>query len=247
MNKKTIIIMAAMDVESDFLIQKLKNITYEKINKYEFHKGTINNYPVIICNCHIGTINATLATSIAIQKYNPLAIISQGTAGGHSKNVHRGDIVIGESCINIASCKTTYKSENEGSNPFEWEIQNFDGSETLKYQKANIKLVDICKTIHYTDGNIHIGTIGSGDIWNREIDRILWFHEKYGTLCEDMESIAIYTAANQFDIPVIGIRIISNNEILGETYERNLGKKSQEFTYNFINTFYKKAISSIEL
>ncbi len=78
------------------------------------------------------------------------------------------------------------------------------------------------------------GTIGSGDAWNCEVDKILWLHEKYGTLCEEMEGIAVYVVANNFNIPVLGIRVISDNEILGEPYERELGRKSQEFTYEVI-------------
>ena len=49
-----------------------------------------------------------------------------------------------------------------------------------------------------------------------------------------MEGIAVYTVANNFNIPVLGIRIISNNEILGEEFDKNLGLKSQEFTYELI-------------
>ena len=73
-----------------------------------------------------------------------------------------------------------------------------------------------------------------GDIWNREADKILMFHQKYGTLCEEAEGIAVYTIANDFEIPVLGVRVISDNEILDEPYDRNTGLKSQEFTYELI-------------
>lgn len=73
-----------------------------------------------------------------------------------------------------------------------------------------------------------------GDVWNQEADKILMLHQKYGTLCEEAEGIAVYTVANDFGIPVLGIRVISNNEILEEPYDRNTGLKSQEFTYELI-------------
>ena len=237
MNQKPILIMAAMEVEADFFLKKIENITCTEINKYKFYEGTIKNYPVVICRCHVMTINAAVATSLAIQKYDPIAIISQGTAGGHGKNVHKGDIVIGERCINSVSCWTPKKEIGEGSNSLEWNLVNFICGEDdrLEYQHADQKLLELAKTIPYKDGNIHNGIIGSGDVWNNEKDKLLWLNEKYGSLCGDMESIAIYYVANTFEIPVIGFRIISDNSLFeDETYDRNLGIKAQEFTYEFV-------------
>ena len=68
---------------------------------------------------------------------------------------------------------------------------------------------------------VYTGTIGSGDVFNREIDRIDWISNNFGNLCEDMESIGVYSVCNKFNIPCIGIRIISNNEITGEELDEN--------------------------
>ena len=144
--------------------------------------------------------------------------------------------MIGENCINILSAGTPIKKIGEGSNSLEWRLTNFIGGEPnrLIYEKANSKLVRLAKEIEYLEGKVHVGTIGSGDIWDREHDRIMMLNKKYGTLCEDMEANAVYTVANQFNIPVIGIKIVSNNEMLGEGYERSTGAKSQEFSYELL-------------
>lgn len=237
MEKKPIVIMVSMeDVEADFLLKKLENLECKKIGKYKFYEGTIKNYPIVIACCQVMSINGAVATYIAIEKYHPVAIITQGTAGAHGKAIHRGDIVIGEKCVNIVSCRTPYKKEGEGSNSLEWELVNFICGEDdkLEYQYGDEHLIELAKTIDYTDGSVHIGTLGSGDVWNNEADKILWLNQKYKTLSEDMESIAVYKVCNDFHVPVLGIRIISNNEILGETYDRKIGLKSQKFTYELI-------------
>lgn len=241
MNKRPLVIIAAMDVEFELLKEKLENYKYTKINKYDCYEGEINNYPVVICNCLIMGINAAVATTLAIQKYHPIAIINEGTAGGHGHNVHKGDIVIGENCINILSAGTPIRKEGEGSSTLDWRLTNFIAGEPnrLVYQQADFRLVKLAKTIDYLEGKVHIGTIGSADIWDREYDRIMMLHQKYGTLCEDMEANSVYTVANQFNIPVLGIKIVSNNEILGESYERSAGAKSQEFTYELIKKVLK--------
>jgi adenosylhomocysteine nucleosidase len=242
MEKRPIVVMAAMEVEADFLASKLENVKETEVNKYKFYEGTVNGYPVVVCRCLVMTINAAVATYIAIEKYNPIAIISQGTAGGSGENIHKGDIVIGEKCINIISSKTPYKKEGEGSNSLEWELCNFISGEEdrLVYQYADENLIELAKQVEYKDGNIHTGIIGSGDIWSSEIDRIKMLNQKYGVLCEEMEGIAIYILANNFNIPVIGIRVISDNEILREEYDRNLGRKSQEFAYSLIQKMIEK-------
>ena len=242
MKKKPILIVAAMDVEFELLKNKLENLKVSKINKYNFYEGTIDDYPVVICNCLIMSINASIATTLAIHKYNPLVIINEGTSGGHGQNVHKGDIVIGENCINILSAGTPRKEKGEGSNSLEWVLTTFitEKPNRLIYQQANSKLVNLAKSVEYLEGKVHIGTIGSGDIWDREYDRMEMLNKKYGTLCEDMEANAIYTVANQFNIPVIGIKIVSNNEGLGECYERSTGVKSQEFSYELIKKIIKE-------
>lgn len=239
MKKRPIVVMTAMKIEASSLIEKLSNVTCKTVHQYTFYEGFINSYPVVICHCQVMSIHASVATYMAIEKYNPIAIISQGTAGAHGKNMHKGDIIIGEKCVNIVSMQTPLKREGEGSNPLTWNLLTFiDGEENrFEYQSGDAHLVEVAKKVTYLGGNVHFGNIGSGDVWNREADKILWLHENYGTLCEEMEGIAVYTVANNFDIPVLGIRVISNNEILGEPYDRSIALKSQEFTYEFILQF----------
>ena len=44
-----------------------------------------------------------------------------------------------------------------------------------------------------------------------------------------MECVSIYTVANLYRVPAISIKIISNNEVLGEVIIAMCGKKLQEF------------------
>ena len=55
-----------------------------------------------------------------------------------------------------------------------------------------------------------------------------------------MEAIPVYTIANLYNIPVIGIKVISNNEVLNEEYERKTGINAQKFTLNLIEKILTK-------
>lgn len=52
-----------------------------------------------------------------------------------------------------------------------------------------------------------------------------------------MECFSIYKTANIYKIPVVGIKGISNNEVLAEEYDTEVGKKLQQFVTKVIKIF----------
>lgn len=207
-NKRPIIIQGAMKMELEELLKNIEIEKEEKINGFNFYEGNINNYPIVISETQIGIINSSMATCIAIQKYNPIVIINQGVAGSHVDYIHRNDIVIGEKSVNINAFITRIKNKGEGSNPFEWQF------DTRSVEiNANNNLINIAKQMNTNEYNLFYGILGGGDIFDREVDRIKWIQEKKNTLSEDNESIAVYTICDRFGTNCIGFRTITNNEV----------------------------------
>ena len=150
-----------------------------------------------------------------------------GLSGQGSSSV--GDIVVGESCIHIHNLKTPPRGRGEGYDASEWEFHDpYDGAEPLVYASDPVWLARF-EAAAYTGGGKASGRLGGGDIFNREHDRILWLREHAGERCEDMESIASYQLCHRFGTPCIGLRIISNNELTGEPYQREVGVRLQSF------------------
>ncbi len=232
-DSKIILIQGAMDIEVQYIIDLLKDKKLIQIAEYEFYEGTIDNIKIVVSKTLVGTINATIATSIGIEKFNPDIVINQGIAGAHKEDLHVGDIVIGEKCCNINSFKMPIKSKGEGSNPFEWELNK----RAKDIQQANLKLVDLVEKslISNTKNKIYRGILGSGDVFNREYDRISWINNTFNNLSEDMESIGTYSVCNKFKVPCIGIRIISNNELLLEDFDTEQAIELQQTLINILN------------
>lgn len=207
-NKHPIIIQGAMEMELEELLKLVKIHKEEICNGFKFYIGELEDYPVIISETQIGVINASMATCIAIEKYKPSLIINQGIAGSHVDYIHRNDIVVGEKAVNINSFITGIKNKNEGSNPFEWQ---FD-TRSIEI-KGDENLINCAKNMNTTEYNLFYGILGGGDIFDREVDRIKWIQQKKNTLCEDNESIAVYTICDKFKVPCIGFRTITNNEV----------------------------------
>ena len=233
MKYRTILIQGALDIEIQYLIDNLENKENLIISGYEFFIGYIKNFKIIISKTLIGVVNSTISTTIGILKFNPNIVINQGIAGSHKNNIHIGDIIIGEKCCNINAYSMPSKGKNEGSNPLEWK----PNKRAEEIQFGNTELVTSLKdflSLNYKK-QIFVGTLGSGDVFNREIDRIDWLNDRFGNLCEDMESIGTYTVCNRFNIPCVGIRIISNNEITNEILDKEQAVILQKLLTNFLN------------
>lgn len=245
--KKPILIQGAMEVEINKLKSKITNIEKIVLDNYVFYKGIYKQYPIIISLTEIGTINSTIATMLAIKKFSPLYIINQGISGGQAKNIHRGDLIIGTECKNSASRNTLNRKEGEGVNPFEWQICNFcsddNFEENIKYESDKY-LIDMAKkeSKNYKYGNVHIGILGSADTWDKEADYVIWLNNNLGIISADMESIGTYTVAKKYNIPVIGIRVISDNAILHEQYNRNVANDVQEFILNLLESLIEDKV-----
>ena len=242
MNKGPILVVVAMEVEAKVLLEQITNIEEKTKYGYKFYEGLINNERIVILLSGVGVINASSSLTIAIAEYKPRLIINYGIAGAMSKNIHTKDIIVGTEVANINSYRTGELKEGEGSNPNAWELLTFLSGQPDKYieYNSNEELLKLTKSIDYNNGNIIYGKIGSGDAWNREVDRILYLNQEYNIICEDMESIALYTISNKFNIPIISIKIISDNSLIGEEYNRNVGEYLQDYIYKYLNVLIDK-------
>jgi adenosylhomocysteine nucleosidase len=79
---RPIVVQGAMQIEVEKLVGRLENATLEQIGGWNFWRGTVNGYPVIVSKTLKGIANAAAATVLAIERYHPIAIVNQGTAGG---------------------------------------------------------------------------------------------------------------------------------------------------------------------
>lgn len=163
-DRKPILLQGAMQVEVKYLLEFLENQTKIEIEGYNFHKGTIDDYPVIISETQIGSINSTISTTIGILNFRPEVIVNQGIAGSYDENIHKFDVVIGTACYNINCYKTKRREFGDGSAPLEWKIINFtddDKNEKDYVLQADSYLLSVAKeaTCAYQKGNVYYGIL----------------------------------------------------------------------------------------
>jgi adenosylhomocysteine nucleosidase len=246
---RPVIVQGAMDVEIRKLAGALEHATQEKVQDWTFWSGTVGGYPVVISKTLKGMSNAAAATAIAAERYHPLAIINQGTAGGHEPGLHVFDIVLGTDAVNLGSFKTGSRARGQGSNVADWvplDLMRSDGSAAQDPRARSMRrfhgdegLLAAARSVRgsYRKGRVVEGVIGSSEIWNSEIDRIVLFHEQFGTIAEEMETASAAQIAGLFQIPFLGIRVVSNNITNGGTYDDKTGEACQEYVYDVVKKY----------
>jgi adenosylhomocysteine nucleosidase len=246
---RPVVVQGAMDVEIKKLAGALENVREEKVSGWTFWSGTIDGYPVVISKTLKGMSNAAAATALAAERYHPVAIINQGTAGGHEPGLHVFDIVLGTDAVNLGSFKTGYRARGEGSTFAEWnplDLMRSEGSagqdpsaRTMRRFRGDEGLLSSARNVRgkYQKGRVVEGVIGSSEIWNSELDRIQHFHDQFGTTAEEMETASAAQIAGLFEIPFLGIRVLSNNITNAETYDTRTGEACQEYVYEVVKAY----------
>ncbi len=236
--RRPILIEGAMNVETEILVRALKNpVAYRELN-WLFVAGTYKNYPVVIVRTEQGVANAAASTALAIKKFNPVAVINQGTAGGHDPALKIGDIVVGASTFDYTAIKTAYTPKGAGFDITQQEMRGtyaYDAA-TKKFQpyaeyRADTTLFNMAFAAanNYRGANVVSGVIATGNAWLQGLDHINFLHEKYGSSCEEMETSAAAQICHTAGVPFIGIRVLSDNITTSHDYNPHVAKSCQEF------------------
>jgi adenosylhomocysteine nucleosidase len=252
---RPVVVQGAMDVEIRKLAGAVENVREEKVDGWTFWTGTLDGYPVVISKTLKGISNAAAATVLAAERYHPIAIINQGTAGGHEPGLHVFDIVVGTESVNLGSFKTGYRARGEGSSFADWsplDLMRSDGSagqdpnaRTMRRFHGDDGLVAAARSARdlYRKGRVVEGVIGSSEIWNSELDRIEHFHNVFSTTAEEMETASAAQIAGLAQIPFLGIRVVSNNITNGGTYDGTTGEACQDFVRDVVKAYVAEKLN----
>ena len=250
--RRPIVVQGAMDVEVRALAGMLTGAAEERVQGWTFWRGTVDGYPVIVSKTLKGMPAAAAATAIAAERYRPIAIINQGTAGGHEASLRVYDIVVGTHAVNLGSFKTGFRPAGQGSDLGDWvplDLTRADGSAAtdpnarrMRRFGADGQLLATALAVkdRYTRGRVVEGVIGSAEVWNSELDRIKRFHDQYGTSVEEMETVASAQIADLFQIPFLGIRVVSNNIINDGAYDGKTADACQGYVLEVVKAYIKR-------
>lgn len=234
---KKILIQGAMESEICWYLEQECFQKAEKItrNGFPFYRTELNGREILLQLTKMGTVHAAIATMTAIYEFQPDVIINQGTAGAQVDSLRSGDLVIGSQAVNVHSLEMPKRDFGEGMAPEKWlkmETEYIDADPDL-VQKFEQGIGQETRT-----GKVVSGILGTGDLFSKEKDRIQWLHDTFGHLSEDMESFAVYKACQECSVPCVALRVISNNELLNEDYDKGTSLELQRVIWETIKSLY---------
>ncbi len=194
------------------------------------HSGVINGVPVVVMQSGIGKVNATIATTLLIEKFHPKAIINTGSAGGIGEGLAVGDVVIGESVSHHDVDVTAfgYQIGQMAQMPADYPCD-----------KKLIELAQSASTA-FDHATIHQGLIVSGDQFICHTDKFATIKQNFPqALAVEMEACAIAQTCYQFNVPFVVIRAISDlaNEEASVSFDEFIeqaGKQSAEMVVSML-------------
>jgi adenosylhomocysteine nucleosidase len=242
-----ILVEGAMECETDLLIRSLENPQEQRIGGWRFISGEYQGIPVVVSVTSVGMTNAAAATVLGIEHYHPVAVINQGTAGGHDPALHTFDIVLGEKTIDASAWRSSQERSGADGRHIElrptyyYDADSGEEKETVELA-ADPELLEVAvaEGENYQAGQVVKGKISSSNNWNRQMDKIRFLNKEYGSSCEEMEAHSAAQVCQNYKVPFLGIRVLSNTEVHGEDFNPYSGTACQQFVLAVIKSYAER-------
>ncbi len=193
-------IIGAMDEEIELLKEKMTDKQKIEIASVLFVEGKLNGNDIILLKSGIGKVNAAMATTILLERFQPTHVINTGSAGGFSSKLKVGDVVIGNEVVHhdVDATAFNYKYGQVPKMPATF--------------KADEALIDKTKQVlEELSIASEIGLIATGDSFMSDPERVKFVKEKFpNMLAAEMEGAAIAQVCYQYETPFVIIRALSD-------------------------------------
>lgn len=227
-----ILIIGAMQEEVSALEKRMTKVQEKSINNLQVVHGFLGNQEVLLALSGVGKVNAAITATRLLQSYDIDTLINIGSAGGLLEGQEVGDIVLATVC--------QYHDFDIGPETLSDPRFIFESDPSL--QTSLLELLDDEKISH------HHGLVVSGDQFiTKDSSAFLNIQKKFkAAVAVDMESTAIAAVAENFELPFIIIRSLSDvthqagNALDFETYLAHASEQSAMICEKFINKLVAK-------
>ncbi|WP_020003385.1 5'-methylthioadenosine/adenosylhomocysteine nucleosidase [Brachyspira innocens] len=201
---KRIAIIGAMDSEITNFKGMIEDIEEIEIANIIYYKGVLCGKNVVLLKSGIGKVNAAIATTIAIERFNVEKIIFTGVAGSGNPDYDISDIVISKDLI-----EHDFDTSDLDGDELTVLVKGYDKN----YYPADKSLIELAEKSAQkviTDNKIYIDTIATGDQFVGNNQKVKQIHNKFKAGAIEMEGAAVAHAALMYKVPFVVIRSLSD-------------------------------------
>lgn len=192
-------VIVAMTVEFDQLARLMEDVHREERGGLVFTTGRIEAHELVLLQCGIGKVNASMGATLMIEHYGPGCIVSTGCAGGIDAGLDVMDVVVSRRLVyHDVDCGVGLGCEPG-------QIQGLP-----RFFEGDAHLVEVATGLR-TPTRIHAGLICTGDQFITSRQSLDAIKATYPDgLAVDMESAAIAQVCYIQKVPFVSFRIVSD-------------------------------------
>ena len=199
----------------------------------DFFKSKHSSHDLVVVECGIGKVNAAMVSTLLVKVYDCEMLIFSGVAGGIDPEMEIGEVIVGKSLIQY-----DYGALNNGK------LQDFRaGNIPMGQQKNELEFVidpKIKKKINAVLPDVKMGTILTGDVFLQCGETRKALFERFGAQAIEMEGGAVAQVAEQFEIPALVVRCLSDLAgANGQKLHSAFLKKAAESSFQIVQTILK--------
>ena len=222
-------IIGAMEMEVETLLKQLQDVIVTQKAGSTFYEGVLEEMPVVIVQCGIGTVNAALCVQMLCDCFGVTHVVNTGIAGSLCADLDIGDLVISRDAIHH-DFDLRFWGRPVGQVPG-MDVIAFPADEKLR--EAAFAAAE-----SVNPGHTKIGRVASGDQFVSEKALKEKIISVTGGLCTEMEGAAIAHAAYRNGVPFVIIRAISDKaddsaDMDYPTFERIAAHRCAAVTVDF--------------
>ena len=200
-NMKKLGIIGAMDVEVAAIKEKMENKTIRTIAGSDYCEGRLEGMDVVVVQCGVGKVNASLCAQILCSCYGVACIVNTGIAGSLNAQLDIGDFVISRDAV---------YHDMDATN-FGYPMCQVPGLSVLAFPADEMLMQEAYNAAEAAHpGHVRMGRVATGDqfVADKALkDKII---QNTGAYCTEMEGAAIAHTAWKNGVPFVIIRAISD-------------------------------------
>ena len=220
-------IICAIPIELRYF--NFTEIPIQKFGERMFYKGSHDKHELILVQSGLGKVNAAVVSTLLIEKFECELLLFSGVAGGIDPGIEIGEVIIGESLI-------------------QYDYGTLKNRELLPFRPGSIPTGESINELEYSLDpkikhkikvslpNVRMGIILTGDVFLQCEETQKELFEKYGAQAIDMEGAVVAQVAEQFGIPAIVVRCLSDLA----------GADSQKLSSKFLNIAAKRSFNTAQ-
>lgn len=225
-----IAIMGAMREEIDPILETVGMYTTNEYAGNVFYECTYGGHELVIAYSKIGKVFSAITASVMIERFHAEKLLFSGVAGGISKELHIGDLIMA-SALCQHDVDITAFGHPSGFIP--------EGTLMIESDRA---LRSIAKSVASDMGiALKEGVIATGDQFVASAERKAWIETTFKADALEMEGASVACVCQNFNVPFFVLRAISDTADGGasEDFDAFL-KTSAQVSAKFILEMVKR-------